>query len=242
MEQKLPFSFPLSSSDILKRRSSILIQLMANDDGFCRIPVSGIQESTLTLMLKLYDRTFLSGCLSSAYKRITVSLSSRLISSAGKFIYARSPSKRMEHAEIRMSSDFLFRLNHGPFFLNGLQFSTPQEAFLLVFEHEICHALETALFGSTGHSRQFLALANGLFGHTDVKHSLPTRKYEADQNGLSVGSCVSFSYEGKQVSGLLSYMGKTATVMVPDRHGAYRDSSGKRYTKYRVPPSLLKKD
>ena len=71
-------------------------------------------------------------------------------------------------------------------------------------------------------------------------HSLPTRRQEAAQNGLSVGSNVSFPYEGKQLTGLVTYVGKTATVMVPDSRGAYRDRSGRRYAKYRVPLSLLK--
>lgn len=237
----LPFPFPLAASDVIHRRAMILTALCQRDEGFCAIPVRGIRQETLGAMLRLYDELFLRSFLRASFGEIAVTLSSRLISSAGKFIYARSASRRMQHAEIRMSSDFLFRLSDGPFELNGLSVSTPQEAFLVVFEHELCHALETALYGQTGHSARFLALANGLFGHTGTRHSLPTRRQEAAMDGFLVGHRVSFPFEGTTLTGTVSYIGKTATVMVPNPRGPYRDKGGRRYAKYRVPLSLLQK-
>ena len=241
MAASLPFPFPLPQEEIRRRRASLLASLLAMDDGFCALPVKSLNPCTLSAALDGYDRLFLNGYLARAYGQINVTLSSRLTSSAGKFIYMRNPAIRLEKAEIRMSSDFLFRLNDGPFTLNGLTVATPQEAFLVVFEHELCHALETALYGSTGHSKRFLSLANGLFGHTQTRHSLPTRMQEAAQNGLSVGTRVSFPYEGKQLTGRITYIGKSATVMVLSLRGAYRDKMGRRYTKYRVPLELLMK-
>lgn len=175
---KLPFAFPLADDDILRRRATILTALCAADNGFCAVPVQSIRRQTLSQMLNLYDKLFFDGFLSHSYGQIDVTLSQRLISSAGKFIYTRGGVSRMCRAEIRMSGDFLFRLNKGPFLLNGLSVSTAQEAFLVVFEHELCHAAENALFGSTGHSSRFLSLAHGLFGHTDTRHSLPTRQQD----------------------------------------------------------------
>ena len=110
-------------------------------------------------MLDLYDSLFFSGFLGRVYGKINVTLSQRLTSSAGKFMYVRGGASRLSQAEIRMSGDFLFRLSEGPFLLNGLSVATPQEAFLVVFEHELCHAAENALFSSTGHSSRFLCLA-----------------------------------------------------------------------------------
>lgn len=239
MSSALPFPFPLSGSEVQKRRAVILTQLLTNDEGFCNVPVTSLKSETLRLLLDRYDQLFLSGFLTASFGQIDVTLSSRLTSSAGKFIYLKNKLSRMKKAEIRMSSDFLFRLNQGPFELNGLCVATAQEAFLVVFEHELCHALEVALFGSTGHSNRFLTLANGLFSHTGTKHSLPTRKTEAALNGLSVGMHVSFIFEGKQLTGLVTYVGKTATVMVPSLRGTYRDKAERRYTKYRVPLNLL---
>ena len=192
-------------------------------------------------MLRLYDDLFLCGMLRSAYGHLDITLSSRLTSAAGKFIYTRSAATRTQQAEIRMSSDFLFRLTDGPFSLNGLTVATAQEAFLIVFEHELCHAAETALFGSTGHSRRFRTLSNGLFGHTDIRHSLPTRRHNAALSGFAVGMRASFPYEGKELTGTVTYIGKTATVMVRSLRGPYKDLLGRRYTKYRVPLEILKK-
>jgi len=237
----LPFAFPLDRQQILRNRARILAALLASDDAFCRIPCSGMRKETPQRMLALYDDVFLGGFLAHAYRGLTVTLSSRLTSAAGKFIYSQSPVLRMRQAEIRMSSDFLTRLTDGPFELNGLSVATAQEAFLVVFEHELCHALETALYGQTGHSERFRQLAYGLFGHTATRHSLPTRKQEAAKDGFLVGSKVSFFYEGKLLSGTISYIGKTATVMVPSLFGSYRDRMGRRYDKYRVQLSELKK-
>ena len=242
MTAQFPFPFPLSQPDIMRGRARILTALCLQDDGFARMPASALAPETLQSMLRLYDAGFFGGLLGRTYGELTVTLSSRLTSSAGKFIYSRSPARRLRSAEIRMSSDFLYRLDRGPFQLNGLSVATPQEAFLIVFEHELCHAAETALFGGTSHSARFLALANGLFGHTATRHSLPTRQVEAAQNGLTVGSIVSFESQGKTFRGLLTYIGKTATVMVRDSHGPYRDRAGRRYVKYRVAIPRLKKD
>ncbi len=190
-------------------------------------------------MLFLYDELFLAGLLRKKLPMLCVSLSSRLTSSAGKFICVRGPFGRIKEAEIRMSSDFLLRLNEGPFDLNGLSVSTPQEAFLVVFEHELCHALETVLFKQTGHSQRFISLAHGLFGHTATRHKLPTRRQDAAQDGLILGKTVSFSCQGKRLTGFITYIGKTVTVMVPSSFGEYRDQAGRRYAKYRVPLSKL---
>lgn len=231
------FPFPLDGGVIVQRRAVILGRLIAADEAFCSIPVQGISPQTLERMFSLYDELFFGGIL----KRmsIQVTLSSRLTSSAGKFVFARGPFGRIKQAEIRMSSDFLLRLDQGPFELNGLNVATPQEAFLLVFEHELCHAAETLLYGNTGHSARFLSLANGLFGHTATRHKLPTRRMQAARSGLTIGAQATFSVRNRELTGTITYIGKMATVMVPSVTGEYRDRHEKRYTKYRVPLTKL---
>ncbi len=232
-------TFPSSNEEILRLRAQILSHLCTMDKGFAALPVRSIEPGTLDAMLSEYDTLFFQGALRDAYGTLSVTLSSRLISAAGKFVYARSKNKRLTKAEIRMSSDFLMRLSQGPYSLNGLTVNTPQEAFLIVFEHELCHALETALYGETGHGARFLSLANRFFGHTSTTHSLPTRKAQAAQSGILVGSRCSFCYKGHILTGQITYVGKTATVMVQSATGEYRDRFGRRYTKYRVPPEHL---
>lgn len=237
--QRIPFALPLAEGDILKKRAVILGKLLSLDDGMCSIPVRHVRAETLSRMLALYDELFFSGYIRKKYPALHVTLSSRLTSSAGKFLCRKGAFGRIVQAEIRMSSDFLLRLESGPFELNGLSVATPQEAFLVVFEHELCHAAEFALFGSTGHSKRFLSLAHDLFGHTATRHKLPTRRQEAYSDGLIVGKSASFDYQGETLTGTITYIGKTATVMVPSPAGEYRDSHGRRYTKYRVPPAKL---
>jgi len=237
MKRIIPFPFPLKQEDIADKRAAILAKLLAIDKGFCHIPVQSISPESLRYLFHAYNQSFLGGWLERM--PIQVTLSSRLTSSAGKFIFVRGAFGRIKQAEIRMSSDYLLRLGHGPFELNGLAVSTPQEAFLLVFEHELCHAIETMLYGKTGHSASFISLAKGLFGHTGTRHKLPTRRQEAAQNGILVGMNVSFSYQDQEMRGIITYIGKTATVMVPSSAGEYRDKRGQKYAKYRVPLSKI---
>ncbi|MFR8976450.1 MAG: hypothetical protein ACLVJB_00875 [Christensenellales bacterium] len=165
---KLPFAFPLADDDILRRRATILTALCAADNGFCAAPVQSIRRQTLSQMLNLYDKLFFGGFLSHSYGQIDVTLSQRLISSAGKFIYTRGGVSRMCRAEIRMSGDFLFRLNKGPYLLNGLSVSTAQEAFLVVFETSFVFSNALLVNGT------FLGSFSCAWfvGHTDTRHSL----------------------------------------------------------------------
>ena len=237
----IPLSFSTNNTpnEITRIRGKILADLMAQDAGFARVPVRSISTKTLKRMLQLYDTWFFSSALLKYYSTFDVTMSSRLLKSAGKFI---TPGrKNAKTCEIRMSSDFLFRLGTGTYKLNGLIAHSPQEAFLIVFEHELCHAIENAIYGSTGHSSRFMFFAHGIFGHTDTVHSLPTRQQEAAASGIKVGSRVSFSFEGKQLVGYVSYVGKTARVMVPDPRGNYHLESNphQKFLKYQVPLSML---
>ncbi len=236
-----PFPFPLLPQEIFEKRNRILAELLAADPGFAQTPVRSIQRKTLSALLSFTDRLYLDGFLLRTYPHLQVNVSNRMTSAAGKFIHSRKPAGGTDpNAEIRMSGDFLFRLPAGSYRLNGLTVSSPQEAFLVVFEHETTHAVEYALFGSTGHSKRFLSLAGGLFGHTGIHHELPTRAQESAQQGLRPGAAVSFLYQGKTLTGLVQRVGKTATVMVPDPRGPYRDTRGRRYTKFRVSPGYLR--
>ncbi len=237
--ETLPFPFPLSGADIPARRQGILDRLKESDPGFASLPVRSVRTETLQLMRDEVDRIFLCGFLRKTYGGLPVSLSPRMTRAAGKFVYSRRMND-YGSCEIRLSSDFLFRLGEGSFQVNGLTANSPQEAFLIVFEHEIVHALEYGLYGQTGHSKRFLALAGGLFGHTKAYHALPTRAEEAAAYGLVPGRSVIFLCEGREMTGVVARVGKTVTVMVPDRRGNYRDAEGRRYRKFRVSPGLLR--
>ena len=234
------FVFPLGAGEIQARRASILRLLREMDPGFRALSVKSVNPDTLKAMMDAYDRLFFSGYLRKRYPNLPVTLSLRMTSAAGKFIYPRrQPPAQILMGEIRMSADFLFRLRTGPFNLNGLTAETPQEAFLMVFEHELIHAAEYALYGATSHSSRFLYLAGGLFGHTSIYHQLPTRAQEASEMGIIPGMRVRFLCQDKLLEGRVQRIGKSATVMVPDFLGDYTDSRGRCYSKYRVPLTKL---
>ena len=236
-----PFPFPLFPGEIAERRTRILSELLSKDAGFSATPVRSIRKETTALLLSRVDQLFLNGFLQSRYPSLKITISNRLTSAAGKFMYTRkAPIATDPNLEIKMSGDFFFRLPAGSYRLNGLTVSSPQEAFLVVFEHETVHAVEYALFGSTGHSKRFLSLARGLYGHTGIHHELPTRAQQSAAAGLRPGAAVSFSYRGRTLTGRLQRVGKTATVMVPDPRGGFFDAHGQRFCKFRVPPDYLK--
>ena len=57
-------------------------------------------------------------------------------------MYVRGGAARLSRAEIRMSGDFLFRLSEGRF-CSTVCPSQRRRGFLVVFEHELCHAAKT---------------------------------------------------------------------------------------------------
>ena len=231
--------FSYSAETVSAYRKQILSELKTKDPEFMNIPVKRLRTSTLPYLLKRYDELFLDHFLERTYgKRLTSSLSGRLTVSAGKFIYPRRATSPPS-GEIRMSSDFLGRLADEEYHLNGVTVRGPQESFLVVLEHEIVHAIEYGIWGNTGHSPVFQSIAFNLFKHTQTRHNLPTRVSDAAKVGLAVGKRVAFDYKGRRLTGVVSYIGKTVSVMVPDEKGSYVDKSGRHYSKYRCAYSSL---
>ena len=234
-----PFPCPLPAGDIATRRARVRSALLAEFPQLGDVPVAQLPLRALTSMLALYDEAFFAGLFAARLPQLRVVPSSRMTRCAGKFCVTQEAG-RAPVVEIRMSTDFLFRLQKGPFLVNGISAPDVLDAFLLVFEHELCHAAEWALHGRcTAHQKVFRDLSRGLFLHRTCTHALPTRVQEAEARGLGLGQSVRFEYEGKTLRGVVSRIGKTASVMVPARHGAWHDKRGSRYDKYTVPLSML---
>ena len=62
MREVLPFPLP-DPGEIRRCRAQILAALLAEDEGFCAVPVKSVRRSTLQAMLSLYDRLFFGGFL-----------------------------------------------------------------------------------------------------------------------------------------------------------------------------------
>ena len=234
-----PFAFPLAPREITARRAKLLRGFTAAYPELDECPVRRIPAEFWSALPRAYDHLFLQGALGTLLPDLCVVPAPRMTSCGGKFCVAMRGNQRVR-CEIRMATDFLLRLERGPFSLNGLAAQTALEAFLIVFEHELCHALDLALNGHlSAHGKPFRTLVHGLFGHTACRHNLPTRAREAALNGVMPGVRVGFMHQGQRLTGIVARVGKTVSVMVPCATGEYRDVNGRRYEKYRVPPEQV---
>lgn len=238
-----------SPKEIKIRRKKVSSFLLTESEQIKDSSICAISNTDLRLLFDLYDRIFLKNWFAGNYRgEIAFSFSRRMTKSAGKTFYRRSSDPvRPENLkiEIRLGVDFFFQYNaiEGSKTVCGIRTDSALEALQLVFEHELCHAMEFILFGESSCSRQrFQVLANHLFGHTESYHRLPTQRQIADRKfGLQIGDAVSFADGKKELSGVIYNINKRATVLVQDPEGGLIDRHGNRYTKYYVPLPLLKR-
>lgn len=233
--------------DIGSKREEIFRLLMLNSTNIKNGAISTISTDDLKLLFQLYDRIFFENWFKEAFKgRIKFSLSRRMTKSAGMTLCPKNMDKVKPEElviEIRIGVDFFFHYGsvEGSKTVCGIKTSSSLEALQLVFEHELCHVLEFIHFKVSNCSgKRFKALANSLFGHTESYHKLPTHRQIANQKlGLNIGDTVSFTFEGKRLTGILYNINKRATVMVRNNSGPLVDNRGNRYSKYYVPLMLL---
>lgn len=211
--------------------------------------IDKICEDDLRLMFELYDPLFLNDWFKNNFKgQMKFSLSRRMTKSAGMTLYPKKLTKLKPEAtitEIRIGVEFLFHFNllEGSRRVCGIEVSNSLQALQLVFEHELCHAIELIKYGGTScRGDRFKMMALELFGHTMSHHELPTnREIASSKLGLNIGDTVAFDYYGNLLQGLLYKINKRAIVMVRDDNGSFADKEGKRYSKYYIPLEFLKK-
>lgn len=235
----------LDCKSIDHRRKEVLSAFLQRSPNIREAAITSISSSDLELLYKLYDEIYLEGWFVNAYKgRLRFSLSRRMTKSAGLTLCPRNISRiKPEEVviEIRIGVDFFFHygLVGGNKAVCGIKTNSSLEALLLVFEHELCHAIEFINYKkSSCKAQRFKTLAANLFGHTDSCHRLPTNRQIATQKlGLRIGDTVSFDSKGKRLTGIIYNINKRATVMVRNNKGPLMDSRGNRYSKYYVPLS-----
>lgn len=232
---------------IIKKRSEICDMLILESQNIKSHTISSISVTDLKLIFELYDRHFFGNWFKEKCKsRLKFSLSRRMTKSAGLTICPKNIDKIKPEElviEIRIGVDFFFQygLIEGSKTVCGIRTENSLQALLLVFEHEICHAIEFILYKSSKCSgSRFKTIANNIFGHTDSYHKLPTHRQIASQKfGLNIGDAVNFTFDGRKMSGFIYSINKRATVMVKDKNGNLFDRYGNRYSKYYVPINML---
>lgn len=193
-------------------------------------------------LMYLYDSVFFD-CYLVKNVQIALNLSRRMTRSAGitKF------NRRSREFEIVFSIPLLlhtFNENKGKAFdVNGIMCSSPAQALMRVMEHELVHVLEFLLKGNSSCSQQdFRKIAWLLFGHTQTRHAITNQnQLIVKKSEFPIGQKVTFEYENVLYKGIIQRVTKRATVMVHSPKGHYIDDSGKRFAKFYVPLSMLKK-
>jgi hypothetical protein len=115
------------------------------------------------------------------------------------------------------------------------------EALQRIMEHEILHLAEMLSWDiSNCSARRYKSLALNIFGHTESHHQLITPAERAKTYfGVKPGSKVTFTFEGRQIVGIVNAVRRRATVLVPSPRGTLY-SDGYRYEKFYVAVDQLK--
>lgn len=214
-----------------------------------------ISGRDVACLFGLYDRHFFDGWLEQQVAQQSADamrfrVSSRMTRAGAKTtrtaLVRKGPGNRPRRVsyEIAVSSRLLFMsFSDGgqPVEVCGLRCHNRTEALQRLMEHEIIHLIELVQWEqSSCNQPRFKRLAGNIFGHRHVRHSLitPTEAAKA-QHGISVGSPVTFEFEGRRLVGRVNRITRRATVLVESGAGQ-RYSNGKHYEKYYVPLSQLK--
>lgn len=235
--------------NIKQKRSEASRLLMQSSPNINSRDIDAISTGDLQLLFQLYDQIFLDNWFKTNYRgQFKFSLSRRMTRSAGHTKCPKNKDRIKPEEltiEIRIGVDFFFQYDmvEGNKTVGGITTANSLEALQLVFEHELCHAIEYICFGKSNCSAvRFKSIAGNLFGHTGEFHSLPTNRQIASQKmGLKPGDTVSFSFKGNKLLGILYRINKRAVVMVKDKQGQFADTEGNRYAKYYVPLKILEK-
>ena len=240
-------SIRLTGHDIDNRRKEISKLLAAESTTIKNETITSLSTADLNLLFQLYDRLFLENWFKHNYRgKLKFSLSRRMTKSAGLTLCPKNMDRIKPEdlvIEIRIGVDFFFHygLVEGGKTVCGIKASSSLDALQLVFEHELCHVIEFILFKrSNCRGKRFKTIAGNIFGHTESYHMLPTNRQIARQKlGLKIGDPVSFTFEGKKLTGFIYNINKRATVMVRNNKGDLIDRHGNRYSKYYVPLTLI---
>lgn len=241
---------PAQSTTTIKEKTKQIYQnLLKSSDTILAGNFTNITASDLHYLLKQYDRVFFDGILLElidAQGSITLSLSNRMTRAGGKTIRSsNAKTGRPLKYEIRISRFLLLQSFidiKRSILVNGIPCLDRIEALQRIFEHELIHLFEMLKWRQSSCAGQrFRSIAFQIFSHTDTTHQLITTIERAQvKYDIKLGDKVTFTYKKQQLIGFVNRITKRATILVEDRKGR-RYSDCRRYTKYYVPISRLRK-
>lgn len=209
-----------------------------------------ISTSDLQILFRLIDEEYFEGqCTRNIHDsktELSFRLSKRMTSCGGTTTMETDSRRNLEFKkfEIAVATTLLFdtfRVSRSAK-VGGVNCHSPLEALTRIMEHEMIHLIELLLWNDSNCSaKRFQQISWRRFGHLESNHQLLTPSDIAKTTlGIRAGDQVSFRFDGAQHIGWVNRITKRATVLVKHPKGTlYND--GKRYLKYYVPVSQLKK-
>ena len=234
---------------IEKHRKIIADKLMKESCNVKDTTINKISNVDLEILFKHYDEIFFGSSFKNNFKgKMRFSFSKRMTRSAGITKCARNITSIKDediNIEICMGIDFFFKYDQleRTKTVCGIETKNSLEALQIVFEHELCHAMEIVNYrNSSCKIKRFKDFAYKVFGHTESHHQMPTnREIAKAKHGIGIGDNVIFTFENNNLNGIISNINKRATVMVENKKGIFIDDKGNRYMKYYVPLGTIKK-
>lgn len=213
---------------------------------------NSISDRDLQVLFRLYDEIFFHNEVGAEVLRQTgrplvLRVSGAMTRLGGKTTQFRhrTPGGIRTSYEITISGRLLlssFSEGDRPIMVSGLPCRDRLEALQRIMEHELVHLAEWMTFGKSSCAEvRFMTLAQRIFGHRQRYHQLVTpHEHAATRFAMKVGDPVGFSFRGQTLRGFINRIGVRATVLV-EQHDGMPYSDGRRYAKYYVPVSQLKK-
>lgn len=233
-----------------QQRSQINRQLLSRSEVLKNSDFKRIATQDLQLLFQLIDEEYFRGqCAKTMHdskSELTFRLSKRMTSCGGTTTmeYAKRKQAEVKKFEIAVATTLLFdtfRIRKSAK-VGGVNCHSPLDALTRIMEHEIVHLIELLLWSDSNCSgKRFQQISWRRFGHLEPNHQLLTPADVAKATfGIRAGDQVSFRFDGAKHVGWVNRITKRATVLVTNPKGTlYND--GKRYLKFYVPVSQLKK-
>ena len=232
------------SEEVVRSRTSEIHELVLAHSRYINQPnFTAIHPRDLEFLFASYDDRFFSNLCRSTLnnRKLTFRLSPRMTKVGGTTARVRARNGE-ESFEIAIAVDILFKgfaPGDRPITVCGLECGDRIQALQRIFEHEMVHLVEWLCWAHSNCSAaRFQDIARRFFLHRAHTHNLITFRERAANSGFRVGSRVTFTYEGKVVTGRVNRITKRATVLVEHPEGTLY-SDGLRYKTYYVPIASL---
>ncbi len=232
-------------------QASISQYMLTNSCSISSGNFSKISGQDLGLLFHVTDEHFFDGvvnqlCEQKADRPLSFRLSTRMTSAGGMTTMQTSRDRRNPTVEfeIAIATTPLFATfkDDPTAVVSGVRCRNRLEALQRIMEHEMIHLVEMLLWNDSNcAAKPFKRIVKKFFGHTESNHQLLTpRDLARKRLGISQGDRVTFSIEGRKLTGHINRITKRATVLVANSKGALYDD-GQKYLKYYVPLNRLKR-